>query len=110
MSPKKLWWIRYKNGRIQGPLSIDEIIQLISNRVISGEETISVYPGGRWKPISVEPQFYEALLNVLSDEAETEIDRPSSDHSDQNSYLSVNPSSISSGLSLIHISEPTRPY
>ena len=105
MSPKKLWLIKYKNGRIQGPLSIDEIIQLISNRVISGEETISVYPGGRWKPISVEPQFYEALLNVLSDESETEIDKPGSDHSDQESYLSVNPPSISSATVIADLNE-----
>ena len=66
MSQDKLWLLKHKNGRIQGPLSADEIIELIADKTVDGEETIAVYPGGRWKPISVEPQFYESLLTILS--------------------------------------------
>ncbi len=66
MSSKKLWLIKSKNGRIQGPLSSDDIIKLIKEKTIEGEETIAEYPGGKWKPVSVEPQFYEQLLQVLS--------------------------------------------
>ncbi len=75
MSQSKLWLLKYKNGRIQGPLSTEEIIQLIADKVVYGEETIAVYPGGRWKPISVEPKFYEPLLEILSrpDEASAEL-------------------------------------
>ena len=66
MTQDIIWLIKYKNGRIRGPLSADEIVQLIVDKTICGEETIAVYPGGRWKPISVEPRFYESFLNVLS--------------------------------------------
>lgn len=66
MSPKKLWLLKSKNGRIQGPLSSDEIIKLIQEKTIEGEETIAEYPGGKWKPVSVVPVFYEQLLQILS--------------------------------------------
>ncbi len=66
MRHKKLWLIKYKNGRIQGPLSAQEIDQLIDEKIIIGEESVCVYPGGVWQPISMEPQFYEYLMEVLS--------------------------------------------
>ena len=66
MNQDKLWLLKQKNGRIQGPLSEDEIIHLIKDKTVCGEETIAVYPGGRWKSISVEPCFYEHLLQALS--------------------------------------------
>ena len=66
MGRKKLWLIKYKNGRIQGPLSAQEIDQLINEKLILGEESICEYPGGVWQPISMEPQFYEYLIEALS--------------------------------------------
>ena len=66
MSQGKLWLIKRKTGRIQGPLSADEIIQLINIKEIEGEETIAEYPGNRWELISTEPLFYDALFQVLS--------------------------------------------
>ena len=75
---QKLWLLKYKNGRIQGPLSKDEIISLIKNKVVYGEESLSVYPDGRWKPISVEPLFYEPLLEALSEDENTSNEKPSS--------------------------------
>ncbi|MYE07761.1 MAG: tetratricopeptide repeat protein [Oligoflexia bacterium] len=98
MSQEKLWLLKYKNGRIQGPLSTDEIIRLIQDKTVYGEETIAVYPGGRWKPISIEPQFYEPLLNILSksdDLVEEHIPyttSPSSSSSSKESYFSENQS------------------
>ena len=62
----KLWLIKYKNRRVEGPLSAEDIQQLIAEKVVDGEVLISTYPEGRWKPISVEPDFYSALLEVLS--------------------------------------------
>ena len=74
---QKLWLLKQKNGRVQGPLSTDEIIQLIQDKVVYGEEAISVYPDGRWKPISVEPLFYEPLLQALSENEEHPTQHPS---------------------------------
>ena len=66
MRRKKLWLIKYKTGRLQGPLSAPEICQLIDEKLILGEEFISLYPGGRWQAISEEPEFAEYLLEILS--------------------------------------------
>ena len=71
MSQNKLWLLKHTNGRVQGPLSTDDIIQLIKDKVVYGEESIFVYPDGRWKPISVEPLFYEPLLSALSEEEDS---------------------------------------
>ena len=62
----KLWLIKYKNRRVEGPLSAEDIHQLIAEKVVDGEVLISTYPEGRWKPISVEPEFYSSLLELLS--------------------------------------------
>ncbi len=89
MSQNKLWLIKNKTGRIQGPLSTKEIIELINEKTVEGEETIAEYPGGKWKPISVEPRFYEKLLGVLShlERAGGEVE-PSSSRSSRSSQLS----------------------
>lgn len=66
MSKNSLWLIKGKNGRVRGPLSTSDIIQMIHQAVIVGEESISLYPDGKWKPISVEPVFYDSLMSILS--------------------------------------------
>ena len=73
MSQKKLWLLKHTNGRIQGPLSTDEITRLIREKTVCGEESVSLYPEGKWKPVSAEPLFYEPLLSALS---QTEQDPP----------------------------------
>ena len=94
MSQDKLWLLKHKNGRIQGPLSADEIVHLINDKIVYGEETIAVYPGGRWKPISIEPQFYEPLLEILSksDDTSAENTHYTSSASSQESYFGVDQS------------------
>lgn len=103
MSQEKLWLLKYNNGRVQGPLSSDEIIQLIKDKIVHGEETIAAYPGGRWKPISVEPLFYEHLLQILSYEDEDKIDTVSHSAA-QSSDLSFG-DSISSATVVADLSE-----
>ena len=103
----KLWLLKYKNGRIHGPLSEQEITQLIKDKIIHGEETIAVYPGGRWKPISVEPMFYEQLLQILSstdNEKSIYRDTTAHSHSDKDSYLNTN-NSVSSATVIADVSE-----
>ncbi len=104
MSQDKLWLLKYKNGRVQGPLSSDEIIRHIKDRVVQGEETVAVYPGGRWKPISVEPIFYEQLLQVLSYTEKDEIDTVHSGASVQSSHVDTE-ESISSSTVVADLSE-----
>ena len=65
-SEKKRWIIKDPDGRIQGPFATDEILVKIGQGEISGDEMISLYPGGEWVSISQDAQFYDRLLEVLS--------------------------------------------
>lgn len=62
----KKWLIKLYDGRIKGPYSTSEVLSAISRGDFSGEETISLYPGGRWVPISQDPVFYDKLLEFLA--------------------------------------------
>ena len=104
MSQDKLWLLKHKNSRVQGPLSSDEIIQLIKDKIVHGEETIAIYPGGRWKPISVEPLFYEQLLQILSYTDEEKIDTIHTSSSTQESRFSSS-ESVSSATVVADLSE-----
>ncbi len=63
---KTRWILKDADGRVRGPYSTEKIIHKINSGDFNGEEFISHYPGGRWFPISQEPQFYDRLLDVLS--------------------------------------------
>ncbi|NJM10287.1 MAG: hypothetical protein HC883_05355, partial [Bdellovibrionaceae bacterium] len=41
---------------------------MIGRGEFSGEEFIAHYPGGKWIPISQDPQFYDKLLDVISND------------------------------------------
>lgn len=66
------WLIRDAAGRIDGPYTTEKVLYMIGRGEFSGEEHISHYPGGKWIPISQDPQFYDKLLDVLSDDAHLE--------------------------------------
>ncbi|MGE0529274.1 MAG: hypothetical protein AB7P49_19625, partial [Bdellovibrionales bacterium] len=63
---KKRWIIREPSGHITGPFTTEKIIYKIGRGELSGEEMISPYPDGQWKPISRYPQFYDKLLEILA--------------------------------------------
>lgn len=63
---KKQWIIKDPDGRIQGPFTTEQILSKITQGEVSGNEMISLYPGGQWISISQDPQFYDRLLDVLS--------------------------------------------
>ena len=65
MAIEQLWLIKYENGRIQGPLSVESIYNLIDEKKIVGTESIAVYPMKKWKPISSNSEFYDYLLQYL---------------------------------------------
>lgn len=63
---KQEWIVKTEDGRIRGPYTTQKVLEKISQGVFSGEEQISQYPGGKWFPISQDPEFYDKLLEVLS--------------------------------------------
>ena len=68
MEQNKLWLMKGLNQRVRGPLSAEDIIQLIESSQAAGDELISVYPDGQWMPLSLEPVFYTCLMKKLSGE------------------------------------------
>ncbi len=66
------WIIRDAAGQIDGPFSTEKILYKIGRGEFSGEEMIAHYPGGKWIPISQDPQFYDKLLEVLTDDPNAE--------------------------------------
>ncbi len=77
MADKKIrWLVRDPDGKIYGPLSTERVLQQISAGFFRGEEDVSLYPNGKWISISVEPQFYDQLLDVLDSEIKSKSKQP----------------------------------
>lgn len=62
------WIIKDTNGEVTGPFSTVEILDMISSSRLSGEEQIALFPGREWRRITNEPQFYDRLLDILSEQ------------------------------------------
>ncbi|MBX7231794.1 MAG: hypothetical protein K1X29_06885, partial [Bdellovibrionales bacterium] len=62
----KKWVIKNEEGLIKGPFSTEKVLKLISLGDFTGTELISEYPGSDWFPISQDPEFYDHLLDVLT--------------------------------------------
>lgn len=74
----KKWIIRDTAGRITGPFTTEKILYKISRGEFTGEESVAYYPGGAWILMSQDPQFYDKLLESLSDgerQIPTEVSR-----------------------------------
>ena len=65
----KQWIVRDPQGRISGPFTTELIFRHIDQGVLTGRETVALYPGGDWLPISKSPEFYDRLLDALAGEA-----------------------------------------
>ena len=63
-----VWLVRLSDGKILGPLSTEEVLREIGRGEFSGEEMLSEYPSGQWKPIAQDPHLYDELLKALEDE------------------------------------------
>jgi tetratricopeptide (TPR) repeat protein len=66
------WIIRDASGRIDGPFTTEKILYKIGRGEFSGDEHIAHYPDGHWIPISQDPQFYDKLLDVISEDENQE--------------------------------------
>ena len=96
----KLWLVKDKKGRIFGPYNEQEICFYIDEGEFKGEELLSSYPSGSWKPLSTHSVFYEKILAKLNEKAAS---APSSDSS-----VSLEESSIDSENIEKEPIEPTR--
>jgi len=67
------WIIRDATGQIDGPFTTEKVLYKIGRGEFSGDEFIAHYPNGKWIPISQDPQFYDKLLEVLSDDPNAEV-------------------------------------
>ena len=65
----KLWLVKDRRGRIQGPYTEEEIRDHIKEDHFTSGALIALYPSGKWKAISSHPTFYKAILKSLDGEA-----------------------------------------
>ena len=83
----RLFLVKDKKSRISGPYYEEEIGRLIEEGSLTGEEMISSYPAGRWKPLAAEPALYEKLLAVLQQEKPQEEGADFSELSQQEDFI-----------------------
>ncbi|MGZ3722074.1 MAG: tetratricopeptide repeat protein [Bdellovibrionales bacterium] len=66
------WIIRNAAGQIDGPFTTEKVLYKIGRGEFSGDESIAHYPDGKWISITQDPQFYDKLLEVISDDENME--------------------------------------
>lgn len=64
------WMIKLETEQVKGPYSTDAVCKMIIEGIFSGQENISAYPDGDWRPLSKQSEFYEALLESLENPVE----------------------------------------
>ena len=62
----KLWLIKDTTGRIAGPYTEKEVCAFIKQGQFKESEKISLYPSGKWKPLSSHSLFYDEFLKFLN--------------------------------------------
>ena len=96
----KLWLIKDKKGRIFGPYNEQEICSYIEEGEFKGEELLSSYPAGKWKPLSVHAVFYEKIL--------AQLNKKSTSDSSSEKFVSIEESSFGEESVEKEPIEPTR--
>ena len=72
----KLWLVKDRRGRIQGPYTEEEIRDHIKEDHFTSGALIARYPSGKWKAISSHPTFYKAILKNLDEESPATDEEP----------------------------------
>ncbi len=75
MSELQKWIVQDAEGKIWGPFTYEKLIRQIENSYYSGEEMVATYPGGEWSKMSSRPEFYDKLLESLSNDHKTQRTR-----------------------------------
>jgi tetratricopeptide (TPR) repeat protein len=73
MADSQKWIVKDVEGKIWGPFAYDKLIRQIESSYYSGEELVATYPGGSWTKMSKRPEFYDKLLESLSNDHKTQI-------------------------------------
>ena len=68
------WITRDAAGQIEGPFTTEKVLYKIGRGELTGEEAIAIYPDGKWFAITRDPQFYDKLLEVLSQNERRDVD------------------------------------
>ena len=63
----QLWLVRTAKGKLLGPFDEGQICSRIEEGELTGEEELSSYPSGKWKPLSSHPVFYNKILKRLKE-------------------------------------------
>ncbi len=61
----RLYQIRYADGTLSPPLTLETIAQQMTEQKLSGQEEVSIYPKENFRPFSQDPLFYDLLLSIL---------------------------------------------
>ena len=70
----KKWLIKNSRGKIQGPFNTADVVKLLQKGQITEDDFIAAYPSNDWIPISHNPDFYDILLSIISDDHTDPID------------------------------------
>ncbi len=73
MNQSQKWIVKDSEGKIWGPFVYEKLIRQIENSYYHGEELVATYPGGTWIKMSKHPEFYDKLLESLSNDHKTEV-------------------------------------
>lgn len=68
----KKYRLRLANGRVIGPLKLEQFSELFSKKRIKGNEDCQLYPTGDWLKISDFPEIIESMNTKVSSEENTE--------------------------------------
>ncbi len=73
MSESQKWIVKDAEGKIWGPFAYEKLIRQIESSYYTGEELVATYPGGSWAKMSKRAEFYDKLLESLSNDHKTQI-------------------------------------
>jgi tetratricopeptide (TPR) repeat protein len=65
-SQGKKWIVRDASGHIYGPFELEKLAELLTKRILSGEEQVAEYPAGDWAPMSAIREVYDIVLEALA--------------------------------------------
>ncbi len=88
---RKKWIIKNVDGLVLGPYTTEQILNKIRSGDFMGEESIALYPGSQWRPISQDPQFYDSLLEALSGHVAVDVSEDTFDPSQHTKKSRVDP-------------------
>lgn len=69
------WQIMLANGRVLGPYSTADVLKMLEQNMLTGDEKIKPSKGGQWIPFIEGPEFYDALMTLVL-KAESKHHRP----------------------------------